>query len=49
VEIQGTAEGKPFTESDLARMMDLGKAGIRKLISQQKRTLGLRTLPKAWS
>ena len=49
VEIQGTAEGKPFSERDLATMMELGKAGIRKLIAQQKRTLGLRAIPKAWT
>ncbi len=49
VEIQGTAEGKPFSERDLATMMELGKKGIRKLIAQQKRTLGLRALPKAWT
>ena len=49
VEIQGTAEGKPFSEKELAQMMDLGKQGIRKLITQQKRTLGLRALPKAWT
>ena len=49
VEIQGTAEGKPFSERELATMMELGKAGIRKLIAQQKRTLGLRALPKAWT
>ena len=49
VEIQGTAEGKPFSERELAQMMDLGKRGIRKLIAHQKRTLGLRTLPKAWT
>ncbi len=49
VEIQGTAEGQPFSDRDLAQMMALGKAGIQKLIAQQKRTLGLRALPKAWS
>ena len=49
VEIQGTAEGQPFSERELAQMMDLGKRGIQKLISHQKRTLGLRALPKAWT
>jgi ribonuclease PH len=49
VEIQGTAEGEAFTERELAQMMTLGKAGIRKLIALQKRTLGIRALPKAWS
>ena len=49
VEIQGTAEGKPFSEAELATMMELGKTGIRKLITHQKRTLGLRAIPKAWT
>jgi ribonuclease PH len=49
VEIQGTAEGEAFTERELAQMMKLGKAGIRKLIALQKRTLGIRALPRAWS
>ncbi|MGH7682581.1 MAG: ribonuclease PH [Candidatus Eiseniibacteriota bacterium] len=49
VEIQGTAEGKPFSEKELAQMMDLGKRGIEKLVTQQKRTLGLRSIPKAWT
>jgi len=49
VEIQGTAEGEAFTERELAQMMTLGKAGIRKLITLQKRSLGIRALPKAWS
>jgi ribonuclease PH len=49
VEIQGTAEGEAFTERDLDTMMTLGKAGIRKLVSHQKRVLGLRAVPKSWS
>jgi hypothetical protein len=28
--------------------MSLGKAGIKRLIAQQKKTLGLRALPKSW-
>ncbi len=49
VEIQGTAEGEAFTERELDAMMTLGKAGIRKLVAQQKRVLGLRAIPKAWT
>src|SRR5688572_16082219 len=49
VEIQGTAEGAPFTERELARMMDLGKAGIQKLVAHQKKTLGIRDLRSAWA
>jgi len=42
VEIQGTAEGDPFSERELASMMTLGKAGIRALVAHQKRVLGIR-------
>ena len=49
VEIQGTAEGEAFTERELAAMMTLGKVGIKKLVAQQKRSLGLKALPKSWS
>ncbi len=49
VEIQGTAEGEAFTERDLEVRMALGKAGIKKLVAQQKRVLGLRAIPKTWT
>lgn len=37
VEVQGTAEGKPFTEAKLAQLLRLGKKGIRELTAIQKR------------
>jgi ribonuclease PH len=40
IEIQGTAEGAPFTRAHMAAMTDLAEAGIRELIAQQKRALG---------
>jgi ribonuclease PH len=49
VEVQGTAEGAPFSEREMARMMDLGKAGIQKLITQQKKALGIKDLRSAWA
>jgi len=49
VEIQGTAEGEAFSERELASMMTLGKSGIRKLIQGQRRVLGLKQLPSAWT
>lgn len=49
VEVQGTAEGAPFSEREMAKMMDLGKAGIGKLIAQQKKALGLKDLRSAWA
>lgn len=39
VEIQGTAEGEPFEEKDFAKLMDLGKQGIKQIIAKQKEAL----------
>ncbi|WP_394691065.1 ribonuclease PH [Hoeflea sp.] len=36
VEIQGTAEGEPFTEEQLAQLMALAKAAINDLVALQK-------------
>ena len=36
VEIQGTAEGAPFSEQDLDQLIKLAKEGIDKLVSVQK-------------
>lgn len=36
VEVQGTAEGEPFSEEQLAAMMALAKAGIADLVALQK-------------
>lgn len=36
VEIQGTAEGKPFSKTELDRLIRLGEKGIRALIRKQK-------------
>ncbi len=41
VEVQGTAEGEPFSRDALNRLLDLGEKGIRELISIQKRALGV--------
>ncbi|MFB2549896.1 ribonuclease PH [Ensifer soli] len=40
VEIQGTAEGKPFTEEEFAALMGLAKAGIADLVALQKQAIG---------
>ncbi len=40
VEVQGTAEGEPFTEAQMAAMMALAKKGIAELVAAQKRALG---------
>ena len=40
VEIQGTAEGEPFSDTDMQAMLDLAKAGIQGLSAKQKQVLG---------
>lgn len=44
IEIQGTAEGQPFTEPQFQEMLALGKAGIASLLQKQREALGLKTL-----
>jgi len=39
VEIQGTAEGKPFQRAEMDAMLDLAQQGIRQLIAAQKTAL----------
>ena len=39
VEIQGTAEGKPFSEVQLQAMLTLARGGIARLIEAQKAAL----------
>ncbi|MGL6160986.1 ribonuclease PH [Microbulbifer sp.] len=39
IEVQGTAEGAPFTEAQFSRMLALGKAGIGELTALQKKAL----------
>jgi len=39
VEVQGTAEGKPFTRSDLTELLDLAAGGIGELVERQKAAL----------
>ena len=41
VEVQGTAEGKPFTRAELDGMVDLAANGIAQLIAIQRSALGL--------
>ena len=40
VEIQGTAEGEPFTEDQFAALMDLAKGSIGKLVEMQRMAIG---------
>jgi ribonuclease PH len=41
IEIQGTAEGTPFSRTDMDALVGLADAGIRELVIAQKRALGL--------
>ena len=41
VELQGTAEGKPFTRTELDAMVDLGRTGIAQLVAHQRAALGV--------
>jgi ribonuclease PH len=40
VEVQGTAEGQPFTEDEMRELLAAADAGIRELVAQQKKALG---------
>lgn len=40
IEIQGTAEGEPFSPDELQAMLDLGKQAIDQLIDRQREALG---------
>lgn len=39
VEVQGTAEGEPFTRAQMNQLVDLAEAGITQLIAMQKEAL----------
>ncbi len=40
VEVQGTAEGEPFTRAQMDALVDLAAAGIARLVAAQKAALG---------
>ena len=39
VEVQGTAEGKPFTEQEFFSLLELAKAGVSRLVELQKKAV----------
>ncbi len=43
VEVQGTAEGSPFTRGEMDALVSLAEGGIRELIAAQKRALAQET------
>ena len=40
IEIQGTAEGKPFSKTNLQELIKLAETGIKQIIKQEKNILG---------
>jgi len=40
VEVQGTAEGQPFSEEEMSTLMAAANEGIRQLVDLQRKTLG---------
>lgn len=41
VEVQGTAEGEPFSHMELLQLLDLAHQGINQLLDDQRKALGL--------
>ena len=41
VEVQGTAEGMPFSREQMNQLIDLAEGGVTRLLAEQKRVLGL--------
>lgn len=42
IEVQGTAEGQPFSKAEMDKLLSLAKEGIEELIEVQKKTLDLK-------
>ena len=47
IEVQGTAEGEPFSRAQLGEMLDLGEKGIGELFTAQAQSLGIAAPPAA--
>lgn len=41
IEVQGTAEGKPFSITEMNKLIELAKKGMKKVFAAQKKTLNL--------
>ena len=41
VEIQGTAEGEPFTRAQMGQLLDLAEGGIRELVARQQAAIAV--------
>jgi len=44
IEVQGTAEGQPFSETEFQEMLKFAKSGIVTLVEKQKEALGISSL-----
>ena len=42
IEVQGTAERKPFGDEELDELIEIGREGIKDLIAKQKEALGIK-------
>ena len=40
IEVQGTAEGEPFSSGEMEKLIQLAKKGVKELIKIQKKSLG---------
>ena len=40
IEVQGTAEGSPFSKTEMDKLLDLAKKGIKELVAIQKKNVG---------
>ena len=40
IEVQGTGEGRPFSDTELQKLLALGKEGCRRLCEEQSRVMG---------
>ena len=41
IEVQGTGEGRPFTQDELHQLLALGETGCKALCAMQRKTLGI--------
>ena len=41
IEVQGTGEGRPFTQDELYQLLTLGETGCKALCAMQRKTLGI--------
>jgi ribonuclease PH len=47
VEVQGTAEGAPFSRSELDQLLDLAEGGIRDIFALQRELLAEPPAPRS--